>query len=117
VYLRDSLNGQFVLLDSIEKRGINENTFWVQYDRRPGVDPWTKGYRGDDKFSDKHFLDFFKENKVFILGAVTTYDNCLCSKNKTMDSPDMYLINFKISRKEWEKLIEFYPNIKSSKLL
>jgi hypothetical protein len=117
VYLRDSLNGQFTLLDKIEREKNNEDTFWIQYDRRPGVDPWIKGYRGDDKFSDKRFIDFFKENKIAILGAITTYDNCLCSKHRTMDSPDMYLINFKISRKEWEKLIEFYPDIQSSKQL
>jgi len=117
VYLRDSLNGEFVLLDSIERKEKTENIFWIQYNRRPGVDPWIKGYRGDDKLSDEHFVDFFKENKIVILGAVTTYDNCLCSKNKTMDSPDMYLINFKISKKEWVKLIEFYPGIQSSKLL
>jgi hypothetical protein len=51
VYLRDSLNGEFILLDSIEKIENNENTFWIQYDRRPGVDPWIKGYRGDDKYA------------------------------------------------------------------
>lgn len=116
VHLKNSPGG-FVLLDSIERSVINDDTFWVQYDRRPGVDPWIKGYRGEVRFSDKHFMNFFKENKISILGAITTYDNCLCSKNKTMDSPDMYLINFKISREEWEKLIEFYPGIQSSKRL
>lgn len=116
VHLKNSPNG-FLLLDSIERSVINDDTFWVQYDRRPGVDPWIKGFRGEDRFSDKHFMNFFKENKISILGVITTYDNCLCSKNKSMDSPDMYLINFKISRVEWEKLIEFYPGIQSSKRL
>jgi hypothetical protein len=117
VHLRDSLNGKIILLDSIEKRGKNENTFWIQYNRRPGVDPWLKGYRGDDKFTDNHFIEFFSEHTILISGAVTTYDPCLCAKQKTMDSPDMYLINFKISKKEWEKLIKFYPGIQDSKRL
>jgi hypothetical protein len=110
--LRDSLNGKMILLSSIERSAQNSTALWITYDRRPGVDPWISTAQDKaTRFSETQFVNYWKENGVRILGAFTTYDDCQCAKYKSGDSPDMYLIHFKLFPDDWEKLKEVYPLI------
>jgi hypothetical protein len=112
IVLRDSLDGKVTLLTSITRGQKNAEALWIRYDRRPGVDPWIREpIAGQDKYSDENFILYLREKDIPILGSVTTYDNCLCGKHKTMSSPDMYLIFFKIDKRQWERFKEFYPEI------
>lgn len=112
IILRDSLDGKVTLLTSITRGQKNPDALWIRYDRRPGVDPWIREpIEGQDKYSDENFILYLREKDIHIFGSITTYDNCLCGKHKTMSSPDMYLIFFKIDKRQWEKFKEFYPEI------
>jgi hypothetical protein len=107
INLRDSLEGKVILLSSIERGNENRDALWITYNRKPGVDPWTR----DLKVLDENFIKYWKENGVSILGAFITYDNCMCFKTKTMSSPDMYLIHFKLLINDWTKMKELYPDM------
>jgi hypothetical protein len=107
LHLRDSLEGKVILLTSIERGSQNQDALWITYNRKPNANPWIK----DLKELDKNFVKYWNENGVSIFGALITYDDCLCSKMKTMSSPDMYLIHFKISTNDWTKMKELYPEI------
>jgi hypothetical protein len=112
IHLRDSLNGKVVLLSYIEKGEQNREALWITYDRRPGVDPWIReAVDRETKYSEDNFIKYWKERDIRILGAITTYDDCQCGKHKTMSSPDMFLIHFKIFSDDWGKLKEIYPEI------
>lgn len=112
ILLRDSLDGQVVLLSYIERGEKNKDAIWITYDRRPGVDPWIKeATNKETRYSEDTFIRYWKERDIRILGAITTYDDCHCYKHKRMDSPDMFLIHFKISQDDWSKLKEIYPDI------
>ena len=106
--LRDSLEGKVILLSSIERGSQNRDALWITYNRRPGVDPWNK----DLKELAKNFSKYWNENEVSILGVLITYDDCMCIKTKTMSSPDMYLIHFKVSISDWNKMKELYPDMR-----
>jgi hypothetical protein len=105
--LRDSLGGKVILLTSIERGTQNQDALWITYNRRPGVDPWIK----DIGRLDANFIKYWTENGLRILGALVTYDNCMCFKTKTMSSPDMYLIHFKLSVSDWTKMKRHYPDM------
>jgi len=103
--LRDSLDGKVILLSSIERGSIHRDALWVTYNRRPGVDPWNKELRE----LDKNFVKYWTENGVEILGVLITYDDCMCFKTKAGNSPDMYLIHFKLSVSDLTKMKKVYP--------
>jgi len=105
--LRDSLEGRVTLLSSIERGNQNRDALWITYNRKPGVDPWNK----DLKELDKNFAKYWTENGVEILGVLVTYDDCMCIKTKTVSSPDMHLIHFKLSANDWTKMKELYPGL------
>ncbi|MGC3946412.1 MAG: hypothetical protein QM762_18140 [Chryseolinea sp.] len=105
--LRDSLQGKVVLLSSIERGSLNQDALWITYNRKPGVDPWGK----DIEMLVENFTNYWTESGVRILGALVTYDNCMCFKTKTMGSTDMYLIHFKLSVGDWEKMKLHYPDM------
>ena len=114
INLRDSLDGKIVLLSSIERGSQNRDALWITYDRRPGVDPWSKeAVDRDSKYAEETFIKYWTDRGVRILGAITTYDDCRCAKNKSTDSPDMYLVHFKIFSDDWSKLKEIYPEIEN----
>ena len=102
--LRDSLGGKIILLSSIERGNLNREAQWITYDKRPGVDPWGRDSKGN-------FILYWSEQGVNILGIFVTYDNCMCAKTKSGDSPDMYLLHFKISKYDWIKMKELYPDM------
>lgn len=107
LHLRDSLGGKIILLTSIERGSQNQGALWITYNRRPGVDPWIN----DLKDLDKNFIKYWNENRVKLLGALITYDDCMCFKTKTANSPDMYLIHFKIMSNDWTRMKELYPDM------
>jgi hypothetical protein len=112
VVLRDSLDGKVTLLTSITRGLKNTEALWIRYDRRPGIDPWIRDpIEGQDKYSDENFIMYLRKKDIHVFGSITTYDNCLCGKYKAADSPDMYLIFFKIDKRQWERFKEFYPEI------
>ncbi|MEJ7643753.1 MAG: hypothetical protein WKF87_04110 [Chryseolinea sp.] len=112
IVLRDSLDGKVTLLTSIKKGQRNRNSLWIRYDRRPGVDPWIREpIDGLDKYSDDNFILYLRKKGIHVFGSITTYDDCLCFKNKMMSSPDMYLIFFKIDKGQWDKFKELFPEI------
>lgn len=111
VLLRDS--GQYKLLTSIHQHDNNSDNIWVEYNRRPGVDEWMRKRNGTktDYYSTESFLEFFASKDIRILGAFVTYDPCLCIRHRTTSNPDLFLINFKVTKKEWEKILEWDPEI------
>lgn len=112
IFLRDSLDGKPVFLSYIERGEENKDAIWITYDRRPGVDPWIKGAANKEtRYSADTLIRYWKERGVRILGAITTYDDCGCIKQKRGDSPDMFLIHFKIFPGDWNKIKEIYPDI------
>lgn len=114
VHLTDSLNAKISLLKYIERGDQNKEAIWITYDRRPGVDPWIRNAKDKSKkFTDENFIEYWEDKNVKILGAITTYDDCRCSKNRTADSPDMYLIHFKVYQRDWDNMRDFYPEIES----
>ena len=114
INLRDSLDGNIVMLSHIERGAQNADAIWITYDRRPAVDPWIQeAGRNDTRYSDETFVRYWNERGIRILGAITTYDDCQCAKHRTMGSPDMYLIHFKIFPANWIRLKEIYPDIET----
>jgi len=113
VVLSDTLGGREVSVSYIERGLKNQEAIWICYDRRPGVDPWILETEDrNNRFSDETFINYFKEKGINILGAITTYDNCNCAgKCRAMHCPDMYLIHFKISKSDWAKVKDLYPEM------
>lgn len=112
INLRDSLDGDIILLSYIERSGQNRDAIWITYDRRPLVDPWiTEAVDRVTKYSEETFINYWNERGVKILGAITTYDDCGCFKSKASFSPDMYLIHFKIFLDDWDGLKAIYPKV------
>lgn len=103
-------NGLFTYFDHLERGSQNRNAIWVMYDRRPGIDPWFDGHSSNSEFD---FIEYFKEREILIYGAFTTYDDCNCTKHRTMSSPDMYLLFFKIMKVDLDRLIKLHPNPES----
>lgn len=114
IHLRDSLDGKVVLLSYIERGEQNMDAIWITYDRRPGVDPWTKkAVDRDAAYSEDIFIKYWKERDIRILGAIITHDDCRCAKHRRWDSPDMLLIHFKIPSEDWDKLKDIYPEMEN----
>ena len=109
--LTDTLPGKKVFLEYVERGKQNQHAIWISYDRRPGVDPWIREATDrSNRYSEDNFINYFKAKGINILGAITTDDNCECDgKCKASWCPDMYLIHFKISPEDWNKLKEVFP--------
>jgi hypothetical protein len=107
ITLRDSLETNEILLTSVERGSQNQDAQWITYDRRPGRDPWNSVL----EYLDENFTNYWLGHKIKILGVFVTYDDCMCFKTKTGNSPDMFLIHFKIQSGDWEKMKELYPGM------
>ncbi len=109
VHLKQSADYEVNYLDFIERGDENSEAFWVQYDRRPGIDPWiTESLEEYDKYGDDNFIEDHRNLEINILASITTYDNCGCAKTKMSSSLDMFLINFKIQKSDLDKMKRRY---------
>lgn len=103
-----------LMLKYIERGKNHSDAVWVEYDRTPFYDRWVfEPLEGFEKYSDANFIEYHRQYGIEILAAITTYDDCGCAKNKAGNSPDMFLINFKISISDLEKFKKLYrPSMK-----
>ena len=88
LHLGDSLGGKIIFVTSIERGDNHRDAIWITYQKRPGVDPWTK---------DENFTTYWTVNGVSILGVFE----------------EIYLIHFKVSEGDWTKMREHYTDFES----